>query len=44
MLGRHHWVRQRAEGEVFALCTRCQKRDSEHYFDGNKVKRIFEQP
>jgi hypothetical protein len=44
MLGRHHWVRLRAEGEVFVRCSRCQKRDFQHYYDGEKAKQIFEQP
>jgi hypothetical protein len=44
MLGRHHWVRLRAEGEVFVRCSRCRKRDFQHYYDGEKAKRIFEQP
>jgi hypothetical protein len=44
LLGRHHRVRLRTEGEVFVQCSRCQKRDFQHYYDGDKAKRIFEQP
>jgi hypothetical protein len=43
MLGRHHWVMLRTEGEVFVRCSRCQKRDYEHYYDGDKAKQTFEQ-
>jgi hypothetical protein len=30
-LGWHQWIRQTREGDVFAECTRCKKRDGENW-------------
>jgi hypothetical protein len=35
-LGRHHWLRQTAENQVFRECSRCKERDWDHYEDENE--------
>lgn len=36
-LGYHHWIQQRVEEQTIGECTRCKKRDYEHFGDGMPI-------